>query len=64
MLASNPRASHALRLVGLVNWVGYFAWVAMMDNSELEDHGWVRWFGGALLAGMLAWLVRHMMHTW
>jgi hypothetical protein len=30
----------------------------------LEDYGWVRWFGGALLAGMLALLLWHMMHTW
>jgi hypothetical protein len=63
MLASDPRTIHALRLVALVGCVGYFAWV-MTDNPELEDYGWVRWFGGALLAGMLAWLVRHMMHTW
>ena len=64
MIANNPRDSHALRLVGLASCVGYFAWVAMTDTPELEDHGWVRWFGGALLAGMLAWLVWHMMHTW
>ena len=53
-----------MRLVGLVSCVGYFAWVATTDTPELEDHGWVRWFGGALLAGMVAWLVWHMMHTW
>ena len=52
-----------MRLVALVGCVGYFVWV-MTDNTELEDYGWVRWFGGALLAGMLAWLVQHMMHTW
>lgn len=62
-LASNPHEIHSLRLVALVGCVGYFAWV-MTDNTELEDYGWVRWFGSALLAGMLAWLVRHMMHTW
>jgi hypothetical protein len=62
-IANNPRESHAMRLVGLAGCVGYFAWVATTDTPELEDHGWVRWFGGALLAGMLAWLVWHMMHT-
>ena len=64
MIANNPRESHATRLVGLVSCAGYFAWVATMDTPELEDHGWVRWFGGGLLAGLLAWLVHHMMHTW
>jgi hypothetical protein len=63
-LASDARETHTVRLVGLVCWVGYFAWLAMTDVPELEDHGWVRWFGGALLAGMLVWLVRHMTHTW
>jgi hypothetical protein len=63
-LASNPRESHTVRLAALAGAVGYFAWAAMTDSPELEDYGWVRWFGGALLAGMLAWLVRHMMHTW
>jgi hypothetical protein len=63
-LASNTRESHTVRVVGLVSCVGYFAWVAMTETPELEDYGWVRWSGGALLAGMLAWLVRHMMHTW
>ncbi len=64
MIANNPRESHAMRLVGLAGCVGCFAWVATTDTPELEDYGWVRWFGGALLAGMLAWLVWHMMHTW
>lgn len=61
--AGEPHAIHALRLVALVGFVGCFAWM-MTDNPELEDDGWVRWFGRALLAGMLAWLVWHMMHTW
>jgi hypothetical protein len=33
--------------------------LVMTDNAELEDYGWVRWFGSVLAAGMLAWLVRH-----
>jgi hypothetical protein len=63
-MASNTRETHIVRVVGLVCWVGYFAWLMMTDNPDLEDYGWVRWFGGAVVAGMLAWLVRHMMHTW
>ena len=63
-LASNPRESHTMRVVGLLGWSGYFAWLAMTETPELEDYGWVRWLGGAVIAGMLAWLVRRMMHTW
>ena len=62
-VASDRHEIHVLRLVALAICVGYLAWV-MTDNQEFEDNGWVRWFGGALLAGMLAWLLRHMMHTW
>jgi hypothetical protein len=61
--ASDPHELHALRLVALAGCVGYFAW-AMTDNPELEDYRWVRWFGCALLAGMLAWLVWRMTQTW
>jgi hypothetical protein len=64
--ASDRHEIHALRLValmGFVGYVGYFAWV-MTNDPELEDYGWVSWLGSALLAGMLAWLVWHMMHTW
>jgi hypothetical protein len=62
--AYNPREPHAVRLVGLAGCVGYFVWLIFSEDTELEDHGWVRWCGGVLLAGMLAWLVQHMMHTW
>ncbi len=61
--AGEPHAIHALRLVALLGFVGCFAW-AITVNPELEDHGWVRWFEGALPVGMLAWLVWRMMHTW
>jgi len=62
--ANNPRETHTIRVAGLMSCIGYFAWVMMTDDAALEDHGWVRWFGGAVLVGMLGWLVRHMMHTW
>jgi hypothetical protein len=63
-LARDPRGTHAMRVVGLVGCIGYFAWLLMTDDPALEDHGWVRWLGGAAMAALLAWLVRHMMHTW
>lgn len=63
-LASDPRETHIVRIVALVCYAGDFAWLMMADSPDLEDYGWVRWCGGAVLAGMLAWLVRHMMHTW
>ena len=63
-IANDSHESHAMRLVGLVSCIGYFAWVATTDTPELEDHGWVRWLGGGLLAGMLAWLLHQMIHTW
>jgi hypothetical protein len=64
LIAYNTGATHAVRAVGLVGCVGYFAWLVMFDDWELEDHGWVRWAGGAVLVVMLGWLVRHMAHTW
>jgi hypothetical protein len=63
-VAYNPREPHAVRLVGLMGCVGYLAWLISSEDTELEDHGWVRWCGGTVLAGMLTWLVHHMMHTW
>jgi hypothetical protein len=63
-LAYNARESHAMRVVGLVGCVGYFAWLMLFEDRELEDHGWVRWVGWAALVVMLGWLVRHMAHTW
>jgi hypothetical protein len=36
----------------------------LFEDVDLEDYGWVRWVGGAVLVAMLGWLVRHMMHTW
>jgi len=62
-LANDAHETHRTRLLGLAAYAGYFVWL-MMDSPELEDYGWVRWSGGAVLVGILAWLVRHMMHTW
>ena len=62
-LARDSRESHALRLIALAACIGCFTWV-ITDNIEGEDHSWVRWISGSLLAGLLAWLVWHMMHTW
>ncbi|MGA1983965.1 MAG: hypothetical protein ABSG84_16045 [Acidobacteriaceae bacterium] len=63
-MAYNPGDAHAVRWAGLAACVGYSAWLLLFEDFALEDHGWVRWFGGAVLAGMLVWLVRHIMHTW
>ena len=63
-LASSPRETHTVRVVGLVGYAGYFAWLMMFEDMELEDYGWVRWGSGVVLVAMLGWLVRHMMHTW
>jgi hypothetical protein len=63
-LASNARETHTMRVAGLVSCIGYFAWLLMTDDPALEDHGWVRWLGGAVLVAMLGWLVRYMMYTW
>jgi len=63
-IAYNPREPHTMRVVGLVAYAGYATWLLLFENLELEDYGWVRWSGGAVLLVMLAWLVRHMMHTW
>lgn len=63
-IANDPHESHALRVIGLVGCVGYFAWATTTETVELEDYGWMRWLGGGLLAGMLTWLGWHMMRTW
>jgi hypothetical protein len=62
--ANDPHESHSMRVVGLVGYAGYFLWLMLTDNPDLEDYGWVRWCGGAVLAGLLVWLVRDMMRTW
>jgi hypothetical protein len=62
--AYDARGPHVMRLIGLAGCVGYFGWLILFEDMQLEDSGWVQWFGGAALAGLLAWLVRHMMHTW
>jgi hypothetical protein len=63
-MASNPRETHAMRIVGLAGYVGIFVVTLLFEDVDLEDYGWVRWVGGAVLVAMLGWLVRHMMHTW
>jgi hypothetical protein len=63
-LANDPRETHTARVVGLVAYAGYFAWLMMFEDLDLEDYGWVRWVSGAVLIAMLGWLVRRMMHTW
>jgi hypothetical protein len=63
-MAYNPRNTHTVRWAGLAACVGYSAWLLLFEDFGLEDYGWVRWSGGAVLAGMLWWLVRHMVHTW
>jgi hypothetical protein len=63
-MAYNPRDTHTMRLAGLVAYVGYSAWLLLFEDLNLEEYGWVRWVGGAVLVAMLGWLVRHMMHTW
>ena len=64
LIAYNTGATHAVRVLGLVGCVGYFAWLVLFEDREPEDHDWVGWVSGAVLLGMLGWLVRHMMHTW
>ena len=63
-IANNPRETHAMRVVGLAGYVGIFVVTLLFEDLDLEDYGWVRWAGGAALAATLAWLVRHMIHTW
>lgn len=63
-IARDSRETHTMRVMGLVAFLGYFAWVLMTDDPALEDHGWVRWLGGAVVVAILGELVRHMMHTW
>jgi hypothetical protein len=63
-IANNPRETHAMRVAGLAGYVGIFVVTLLFEDLDLEDYGWVRWAGGAALAATLAWLVRHMIHTW
>jgi hypothetical protein len=63
VIAINSHEPHAVRVAGLLTCAGYCIWV-VIDHLELEDYGWVRWLGGAVLTGMLGWVVRHMMQTW
>ena len=63
-LAYNAREPHTMRMAGLTGCIVYFVWLMMFEDIELEDNGWVRWVSGAVLVGMLGWLVRHMMQTW
>ena len=62
--ANDARETHAVRLVGLLGFAGYSAWLMVFGDLQLEDHGWVRWVSALPLLAMLAWLLWHMMHTW
>lgn len=63
-VTTNHNEPHALRIAGLIACLGYFAWLMKSEDLDMEDYGWVRWTAGAVLIGMLAWLVWRLAHSW
>ena len=52
LIAYNTGATHAVRVLGLVGCVGYFACMVLFEDREPEDHDWVGWVSGAVLLGI------------
>jgi hypothetical protein len=64
LVAYEKESAHAVRVVGLVAWLGYSMWLLLHEEQGLEERGWTRWVSAGVLVAMAGWVVRHMAHTW